>query len=75
MVLSFQCGFAQKKASDTLNYMDANGKRQGHWIQKYDNGNIQFEGYFKNNVPVGQFKKYHQFQMLAQQLFRNSVNL
>ncbi|MCQ2959174.1 MAG: hypothetical protein MJ198_03180 [Bacteroidales bacterium] len=46
--------------SDTLNYMDANGKRQGHWIQKYENGNIQFEGYFKNNVPVGLFKKYHE---------------
>ena len=59
LVLSFNCGFAQKKAVDTLNYMDANGKRQGHWIQKYENGNIQYEGYFKNDVPVGQLKKYH----------------
>lgn len=52
--------FASAQNSDTLNYMDANGKRQGRWIQKYENGNVQFEGYFKNNVPVGQFKKYHE---------------
>ena len=37
--------FAQ---NDTLNYMDANGKKQGHWIQKYANGKTKFEGYFKN---------------------------
>ncbi len=35
--------FAQK---ETLNYMDANGKKKGHWIQKYENGTIKFEGFF-----------------------------
>lgn len=49
--------FAQK---DTLNYMDANGKKQGHWIQKYENGTIKFEGFFKNDIPIGQVKKYHE---------------
>jgi hypothetical protein len=58
LLTAVQTVLAQK---DTLNYMDANGKKQGHWIQKYPNGNVQFEGYFKNNNPVGQVKKYHQF--------------
>lgn len=47
-------------AQPTLNYMDANGKKQGHWVIKYDNGNIKMEGDFKNNVPIGQLKKYHE---------------
>lgn len=59
--------FAQN--SDTLNYMDANGKKQGHWIQKYENGNVQFEGFFKNNVPVGQLKKYHENGKLKYDMF------
>ena len=63
------CSFSQKKGADTLNYMDANGKKQGHWIQKYQNGNVQFEGYFKNNVPVGQFKKYHENGQLKYDMF------
>lgn len=58
---------AQK--TDTLNYMDANGKKQGYWIQKYENGNIKFEGYFKNNVPVGIVKKYHENGVLKYDMY------
>lgn len=58
--------FAQ---NDTLNYMDANGKKQGHWIQKYANGKIKFEGYFKNDIPIGQVKKYHDNGVLKYDMY------
>lgn len=57
--------------NDTLNYMDANGKKHGHWIQKYENGKIKFEGYFKNDVPVGQLKKYHENGNLKYDMYYN----
>lgn len=58
--------FAQ---NDTLNYMDANGKKQGHWIQKYPNGKNKFEGYFKNDIPIGQVKKYHDNGVLKYDMY------
>lgn len=80
MMVAFNCCYAQKKTADTLNYMDANGKRQGQWIQKYKNGNTQFEGYFKNDIPVGQLKKYHENGKLKYDMYydpkdANQVNV
>ncbi|MCQ2605708.1 MAG: hypothetical protein MJ204_04095 [Bacteroidales bacterium] len=54
--------------AQTLNYMDANGKKQGKWLVKYPNGNIKMEGYFKNNTPVGTLKKYHENGMLKYEM-------
>ncbi len=51
-----------------LNYMDANGKKQGKWLVKYPNGNIKMEGYFKNNTPVGTLKKYHENGLLKYEM-------
>ena len=72
LLTAVQTVLAQK---DTLNYMDANGKKQGHWIQKYPNGNVQFEGYFKNNNPVGQVKKYHENGKLKYDMYYNPKDL
>ncbi|MFO7868937.1 MAG: hypothetical protein R6U95_06540 [Bacteroidales bacterium] len=47
-------------AQDTLiNYEDINQKKQGYWVKKDDDNNKIYEGYFKNDVPIGEFKKYH----------------
>jgi antitoxin component YwqK of YwqJK toxin-antitoxin module len=43
---------------DTINKTDKNGMKQGHWIKKYPNGHVQYNGYFKDNHPVGPFKRY-----------------
>ncbi|MCQ2608830.1 MAG: hypothetical protein MJ197_09115 [Bacteroidales bacterium] len=51
-----------------LNYMDANGKKQGKWLVKYPNGNMKMEGYFKNNTPVGTLKKYHENGLLKYEM-------
>jgi antitoxin component YwqK of YwqJK toxin-antitoxin module len=46
------------QTSDSINKTDKNGMKQGHWIKKYPNGSTQYNGYFKDNKPVGIFKRY-----------------
>jgi antitoxin component YwqK of YwqJK toxin-antitoxin module len=41
------------------NQTDANGLRQGLWQKKQDNGRLIYEGNFKNDKPVGEWKRYH----------------
>ncbi len=45
-------------AQEKLNQTDENGKRQGHWIKKYPNGQIMYKGYFSGDKPEGEFKRY-----------------
>jgi antitoxin component YwqK of YwqJK toxin-antitoxin module len=51
------CVHAQKQ--EQLNQTDTKGMKQGHWIKKTPQGHIQYEGYFKDNMPVGQFKRHY----------------
>ncbi len=51
-------------AQDQINISDAKGLKQGHWIKKYPNDNIMYEGYFKDNHPVGEFKRYNEDKTL-----------
>lgn len=39
--------------------VDANGKKQGYWKKKDDNGKMIYEGEFKDDKPVGTFKHYY----------------
>jgi len=51
--------FAQP--ADTLwNQTDAKGWKQGYWRTFYDNGKIRYKGYFKDNQPVGEFRRYYE---------------
>ena len=43
-----------------INQTDANGLKQGFWTKKYPNGVIAYEVTFKNNIPVGDYKRYHE---------------
>ncbi|MBN1387203.1 MAG: toxin-antitoxin system YwqK family antitoxin [Bacteroidales bacterium] len=45
-------------AQEKLNQTDQNGKRQGLWIKKYPDGQIMYEGYFHDDKPQGEFKRY-----------------
>ena len=52
LILSFLIGastFAQ------VNHTDEKGLKQGKWVKTYESGKKRYEGYFKNNVPVGTF--------------------
>jgi antitoxin component YwqK of YwqJK toxin-antitoxin module len=42
------------------NQTDAAGLKQGIWLKKYSNGNPLYEGVFKDNKPVGVFKRYYE---------------
>ena len=43
-----------------VNQTDANGLRQGLWQKQQPNGKPLYEGYFKNDKPVGEWKRYHE---------------
>ncbi|MCW0482535.1 toxin-antitoxin system YwqK family antitoxin [Gaoshiqia sediminis] len=42
-----------------INQVDAAGKKQGLWQKKQENGKLLYEGSFKDDRPVGEFKRYH----------------
>jgi antitoxin component YwqK of YwqJK toxin-antitoxin module len=45
--------------TDTLNFTDNKGMKQGHWIRKDNKGRVLYEGFFRNNRPVGEFKRFY----------------
>ena len=47
-----------QKNDSLVNYSDINGLKQGVWKKTYENGAIEYEAYFVNNKPVGDFKRY-----------------
>lgn len=52
----FHCVFAQP----SLNQVDSRGQKQGLWQKNYSNGNLMYRGAFKDNKPVGEWKRYHE---------------
>jgi antitoxin component YwqK of YwqJK toxin-antitoxin module len=52
----------------TQNLTDAAGKKQGPWVKNYPNGKIMYEGTFKDDKPVGLFKRYTEEGMLLSEL-------
>jgi antitoxin component YwqK of YwqJK toxin-antitoxin module len=42
-----------------LNQTDKEGRKQGQWIKKYQNGNVMYDGFFSNDKPAGEFKRYY----------------
>lgn len=51
------------------NVTDAAGKKQGPWVKHFPNGKIMYQGTFKDNVPVGLFKRYYENGTLQSELF------
>jgi len=49
---------ASSQNQETLNVTDASGKKQGHWIRRYADSTIMYDGYFKNDKPIGEFRRY-----------------
>lgn len=47
-------------SNDTIfNQTDKQGLKQGYWKGFYENKKLKYTGYFKNNKPVGTFKRYY----------------
>ena len=47
-----------------LNSIDQQGRKQGHWIKRYPDESILYDGYFKDDHPVGEFKRYDEVKTL-----------
>lgn len=59
ILLSFTVVFSFAQNGDArINQKDSKGKKQGVW-KKYENGKLLYEGQFKDDVPYGTFKYYH----------------
>lgn len=59
LLVLFSGSFAQELFTSHTNEVDALGRRQGKWIVFDGNGNIKFEGVFKDGVPTGEFTHYY----------------
>jgi antitoxin component YwqK of YwqJK toxin-antitoxin module len=48
------------EANSQVNQIDSEGMRQGKWAKNYPNGQPMYEGYFKDNKPVGDWIRFHE---------------
>jgi antitoxin component YwqK of YwqJK toxin-antitoxin module len=55
-----------------INTTDQQGKKQGHWIKKYSNENVMYDGFFKDDHPVGEFRRYYENKILKSMLIYSS---
>lgn len=55
-----------------INISDPKGLKQGHWIKKYPNGRVMYDGVFKDDHPVGEFKRFNENTTLKSVLIYSS---
>jgi antitoxin component YwqK of YwqJK toxin-antitoxin module len=55
---------ANCQPDNKINITDSKGMKQGRWERKYPNGNLMYEGFFTENHPVGEFKRYYEDKKL-----------
>jgi len=48
------------QTTEQINQSDSKGRKQGHWIRKYPNGNVMYDGIFRDDKPTGEFKRYYE---------------
>jgi len=49
---------AQQSTDTLFNQTDKQGKKQGYWKVKYDNGAIKYTANFINDKPIGEMRRY-----------------
>ncbi len=42
-----------------INVIDDNGLKQGKWMKVHKSGKLAYEIHFKDNKPIGEYKRYH----------------
>jgi antitoxin component YwqK of YwqJK toxin-antitoxin module len=57
-----------------LNLTDNNGLKQGLWKRNYPNGRMMYEGVFKNDRPVGEWRRYHENGVIRAILVHNEIS-
>jgi antitoxin component YwqK of YwqJK toxin-antitoxin module len=56
--------YAFSQSAEEINKTDQQGRKQGHWIKKYPNGKILYDGFFKDDHPAGELKRFYEDQKL-----------
>jgi len=46
-------------AQNTVNQVDAQGRKQGFWTKKDSEGKLLYQATFKDDKPVGEMKRFH----------------
>lgn len=52
------------QSEPVINQTDSQGRKQGPWIKKYPNNTVMYEGFFKDDHPVGELKRYNEDKSL-----------
>lgn len=52
--------FIQAQSDTVFNRTDEQGLKQGLWRKYYSTGVKAYEGWFKDNKPTGEFKRFHE---------------
>jgi antitoxin component YwqK of YwqJK toxin-antitoxin module len=60
IVWIFTAVFVQAQTDTIFNQTDAQNLKQGWWKKSYPNGKLMYKGFFKDNKPVGQMKRYYE---------------
>lgn len=69
IILGFSTLIAQ---TDTVfNQTDNKGQKQGYWKKNFQNGNLMYKGFFKNNKPLGEMHRFYEDGQLQAILFFN----
>ena len=63
--------FSVLTGQEANNQTDSKGLKQGEWISKYPNGNTRYTGFFKNDKPVGIWKRFHENGRLKAKLLNS----
>ena len=46
-------------AQNTVNQVDAQGRKQGFWTKKDTEGKLLYQATFKDDKPIGEMKRFH----------------
>jgi antitoxin component YwqK of YwqJK toxin-antitoxin module len=56
----FMTVIVQAQTDTLFNQSDARNLKQGWWKKSFPNGKLMYKGYFKDNKPVGELRRYYE---------------
>ena len=69
VLFSFVCMCILYAQEEKTNQLDNQGNKTGIWKKYYENGNVRYEGTFKNNKPIGILKRYYPGGILQAEMY------
>jgi antitoxin component YwqK of YwqJK toxin-antitoxin module len=70
-MLSLLTTLTLSQEEKAANQTDKSGRKQGRWIKRYPSVTIMYDGIFRDDKPVGEFKRYYEDQTLKSLLIFN----